>query len=166
MTGTLWVYKDDGTLQCDRGKEIPLDEMQKELEALGATVLNAEKRTDCRIIIRVCGAPTGQVNAYEVSEDDWEKILIGIVGPMGFRRWMCDTREERVAVTGGEIPWPRSAPIAEMTSAKANPVLVRELIGRYCRVYTQGDALTKDFIPERVNIELTKDNFIADIWYG
>ena len=167
----VWVIKDDGTLQCDeRNKGIPLEEMQKELEALGATVLASEKRQDCRIISRVCGAPTGQVNAYEISAKDWAMILSGFVGPSGFRLWQCDTPEvdaNDFTVLGGEVPWPLLTQVAQNSSVRSAPALIRELIGRPCRCYHEGDVLTQDYQPKRVNIEMARDsNVIQDIWFG
>ncbi len=40
------------------------------------------------------------------------------------------------------------------------------LIGKHARIYKTGDALTGDFKPERVNIELSEDNEIIQIWMG
>lgn len=169
---SVWIIKADGTLQCGLGKEISLETMKKELERLGPKVLDMEKRHDGNFRPQVCGHPTGNVNAYKISRDDWYLLKNGIVGPNGFR---LDTRdhveefEEPKTISGGEpLPWPWAvaAPIAEMTSVSANPVLVRDLIGRNCRVYTTGDALTKDFRPSRVNIELNERQVIVDIWFG
>lgn len=173
---TVWVIKADGTLQCGLGAEIPLDVMAKELEALGPKVLNMEKRTDGRIWQQVCGAPTGQVNAYEISETDWLELQSSIVGPNGFRLDTTDLRSpfevpssDQTSGDGGNtLPWPWqvAAPVAEITSASSNPVLVRELIGRPVRAYNQGDALTRDFVARRVNIEIDGSGKIADIWFG
>ena len=164
---TVWVYKLDGTLQCDLGNEIPLKEMQKELENLGAEVLSSEKRISCDLFSQACGSPTGRVNAYEISHTDWEEIKRGFVGPLGFKLWTCSevaSVADLEAIIAGDdpLPWPW----AQATSVSSNPTLCRELIGRTCRCYTQGDALTKDFRPERVNIELDRDSRIADIWFG
>ena len=43
---------------------------------------------------------------------------------------------------------------------------VSTLIGKPSRVYKTGDSLTKDFIPDRVNIELNKSGEIVKIWMG
>ena len=166
----VWVIKDDGTRQCDdRNKGVSVKEMQKELELLGATVLSGEKRQDCRLISRVCGAPTGQVNAYEISEQDWQKVADGFVGPQGFRLWTCDQQStsSEAALRGGEIPWPLARGITYANSAYGNPVLVRELVGRPVRVYHDGDLITQDFISGRVNIVLEiESQIIKDIWFG
>lgn len=46
------------------------------------------------------------------------------------------------------------------------PVTVSDLIGHHARVYETGEALTQDFRPDRVNIELSEDSVIRDIWFG
>lgn len=163
MSETVWIYKDDGTLQCDSGKEIPLSEMQVSLESIGATIIEAEKRRDCRPLITVCGAPTGNVNAYRISKQDWDRISSSVVGPLGFRLWTC-TADSDAAIFSGELPWPFS--IADLTSVRSHPTQIRELIGRPLRVYKEGDAITQDFRPNRVNIETNSTNHISDIWFG
>lgn len=166
---TIWIVKDDGTRQCDdRNQGTPLDVMAEELKTLGATVLNSEKRHDCRAINRVCGAPTGQLNAYEISIDDWETIKSSFIGPNGFRAWDCDEKDiGRVAMAGGEIPWPLINRIALASSASGAPVLIRDLIGRESRYYEDGATITKDFRPDRVNIVTEKgSSTIKEIWFG
>ena len=51
-------------------------------------------------------------------------------------------------------------------SASTVPVLIRELLVRPCRRYREGDALTDDFVPERVNLEHDDEGRINDIWFG
>lgn len=43
---------------------------------------------------------------------------------------------------------------------------IETIIGKQARVYKTGDALTQDFRPERVNIELSENNEITQIWMG
>ena len=43
---------------------------------------------------------------------------------------------------------------------------VSSLIGKQARVYKTGDALTEDFRPDRVNVELSEENEIIQIWMG
>lgn len=43
---------------------------------------------------------------------------------------------------------------------------VSAMIGKRARVYTTGDMLTQDFMPERVNIELSEKREIVRIWLG
>lgn len=43
---------------------------------------------------------------------------------------------------------------------------VSTMIGKLARVYTTGDMLTQDFVPERVNIELSEKREIVRVWLG
>jgi hypothetical protein len=71
---------------------------------------------------------------------------------------------------GGDVfPWAktlRDDPDLEPKDILKAPV--KELLGRACRVYKTGDALTKDYRPDRVNIELDALNMrsIVNIWMG
>lgn len=188
---TTWVYKADGTLQCGLGREIPLEVMQKELETVVGKPLRAEKRIACEMLPTVCGAPTGHVNAYELTAEQAYVLFRGIVGPMGFKPWTCgeahrdgapdESHVLSATASGPEVPFPLSGSMvrdgelsagvglnlwAGATDAVANPVLVRELIGRPCRVYEEDSDVTLDLRPMRVNIVLGKDRRIRRIWFG
>jgi hypothetical protein len=63
---TVWVYKPDGSLQCGQGKAIDRAEMQKEL--LDIPVITSLTKSDGLLRVQMCGAPTGQINAYKISE--------------------------------------------------------------------------------------------------
>lgn len=63
------VYKYDGSLQCERGSEIPLEDMAGELTAAGIEVQASRKGTDGLAHIAVCGASTGNVNVYTIPSD-------------------------------------------------------------------------------------------------
>ncbi|MEC4087166.1 I78 family peptidase inhibitor [Pseudoalteromonas rubra] len=43
---------------------------------------------------------------------------------------------------------------------------ISTLIGKPSRVYTTGDMLTEDFVPNRVNIELSESGEIVRVWMG
>lgn len=43
---------------------------------------------------------------------------------------------------------------------------ISTLIGKLLRVYTTGERIDKDNIPDRVNIELSKSAKIVNIWMG
>ncbi|MBU0724796.1 MAG: hypothetical protein KJ904_08585 [Alphaproteobacteria bacterium] len=49
---------------------------------------------------------------------------------------------------------------------KDEPKQVSELIGKPCRVIRPGDAMTRDYRPERVNIFVDAGNRIERITYG
>ncbi len=74
------VAKEDGTLQCSRGKLIPLADMQKDLKEI--TVFSSKSQNDGMMRIQVCGAPTGNYNVYEILESDLEKAQ-----SFGFKLW-------------------------------------------------------------------------------
>jgi hypothetical protein len=63
------VYKYDGTLQCGLGKEHSLEAMAEELKAAGVEVLASRKGKDGLDHIAVCGASTGVINVYTVSQE-------------------------------------------------------------------------------------------------
>lgn len=86
------IYRLDGTVQCGTGKEeITLDEMAEQYKKIGGEIINQEKRKVPYYIPTVCGAPTGNANVYTVTKNNWELILRGIVGPIGFSLWEFDT---------------------------------------------------------------------------
>jgi len=140
---TRWVYKLDGTMQCDdTERAVPLEETRRELEGIiGADeVLAMEKRSISDM--RMCGMPTGAVNAYEITERGWRLLSAGLPG-------------------GGRLffNWPND-------ELPDEPTTVRELIGRPLRVYQRGDAITMDHRPERVNVETDDSSVIVNIRFG
>lgn len=162
---TVWVCKDDGTIQCQDNPEISLDEMRATLAGLigDNNIIQQEKRS--RIVIRLCGTPTGQMNAYEITELGKSLLFGGIRGPEGFR--LCPGQSSEEPTEGKPVDQASEViRSARLTSTGATPVLIRELLGRTVRVYTTGDAITQDFRPERVNIEMSTNREIVDIWFG
>jgi hypothetical protein len=67
---TLFVFRPDGTLQCDTSAGVALDSMEQELKSVGVKVLSSRKAYDGREGIALCGAPTGQINVYEIKPSD------------------------------------------------------------------------------------------------
>jgi len=78
---TAYVYKPDGTRQCDASPGISLDVMAQELIGSGIPVHMRRKSYDGREGIAVCGNPTGSINVYEIAESDLPKAL-----ELGFQR--------------------------------------------------------------------------------
>lgn len=74
------VYKYDGSLQCNQGKAIPLEQMAKELK--GVQVFSSQKKADGLMHIQVCGSPTGMANVFEILEGDLTKAE-----KFGFKKW-------------------------------------------------------------------------------
>lgn len=188
-----WVYKADGTLQCGLGHEISLKQMRGELAALvGAkNILAEEKRRVPEFFPQVCGAPTGQVNAYELTAEGTYVLFHGIVGPSGFRLWLWpkpgtatpSAKKGRSvqAKDNRDVPWPLSGlqgkdrdfpqkavkhMLDHVQSVEHNPVLIRELIGYFCRVIAPGDMVTDDFVSNRVNIRIDEHRRIISIYFG
>ncbi len=160
------VYKADGTLQCTDLAAIPLDQHAAELKELGASKIFGQGNVHGPLFVTsLCGAPTGRVNAFAISHDDWERVSSGIVGLRGFRLWSGAPLPDLQMDQSCKIVPARSASPASPQVATM-PTLIRELIGRPCRCYREGDGLSQDFIPERVNIEHNAEGRINDIWFG
>ncbi|GAB1720466.1 MAG: hypothetical protein NTAFB09_21970 [Nitrosospira sp.] len=157
----VWVCKFDGTIQCDENsEEITLEQMRKQLAlVIGEdNILNMRKSS--RPMIDLCGVPTGRLNSYEITERGWFLLNRGFVGNLGFEKCSADGEmktEDSTEVNIGKI-------IGECT--KSNPIFVRELIAHSIRVYKTGDTLTRDWQPDRVNIETNMDRTIINIWFG
>ena len=160
------IYRADGTLQCLDVAPIPLSHDEALLKKIGVkTIFGSKNLRGPELVPDCCGCPTGMVNAFAISSEDWQALKDGIVGTLGFALWM-----------GAPLPhlgWGvenkvHSEPmlLADTPSLCSMPVLIRELYGRPCRCYRRGDALTKDYRPERVNIEKDDDDRITKIWLG
>lgn len=72
---TLFVFKPDGTLQCDKSPGVTLGSMAQELRSVDIKVFSSRKGYDGREGIALCGAPTGQINVYEIASSDVSKAL-------------------------------------------------------------------------------------------
>lgn len=161
------IFKQDGTKQCrSEIKPVPLKEHAAQLEEVGVKKICASGNVPGPIVVPACcGCPTSQVNAFAISYEDWELLKNGIVGTLGFRLW--------TSTPFPDLDWepdcvlhPEPVPQVAMMSLVHGPVLIRELLGRPGRCYRQGDALTQDYRPERVNIEMDAGNRITNIWFG
>jgi hypothetical protein len=78
---SLFVFKLDGTTHCEDAKGVSLDSMEQELTTAGIKVISRQKGYDGREGIAVCGAPTGQINIYEIASSDVSAAL-----GLGFRQ--------------------------------------------------------------------------------
>ncbi len=74
------VFKYDGSLQCNMGKAISVQEMQKELGKIA--VHSAVNRPDGLMRIQMCGAPTGNANVYEI-----DRVSLEAAKKLGFKEW-------------------------------------------------------------------------------
>lgn len=69
----VFVYKPDGSLQCGQGKAIDVEVMARELESV--KIISSKKANDGLLRPTVCGAPTGQINVYEIPYHQLPKAL-------------------------------------------------------------------------------------------
>ncbi len=90
------IYRPDGSVQCGsdgvakNGRSLAED--RATLEAIGAKVIAEEKKQLPAKVITLCGVPTGSVNTFVVSAEDWKKIQSTFVGPAGFAIWPYDSQ--------------------------------------------------------------------------
>lgn len=77
----LFVYKLDGTKHCEPHAGVSLDSMALEFTDAGIEVFSSRKGHDGREGIALCGAPTGQINIYEILSADLTSAL-----SMGFKQ--------------------------------------------------------------------------------
>ena len=81
LTNRIFVYKLDGSLQCEQGTKIPTEVMKKDLGDI--QVFSSDNKHDGMMRIQVCGAPTGFCNVYEIDQKDFDKAV-----KLGFKKWM------------------------------------------------------------------------------
>lgn len=85
-TGHVFVYKGDQSQQCGMQKGVTAEEMQRELS--GITLYSMKKGHDQLMRTAVCGAPTGQINIYEIDAKDLQAAE-----QRGFTRLKTDERK-------------------------------------------------------------------------
>lgn len=76
----IFVYKYDGSKQCEQGTGTDLKAMAAELSSI--KVFSMSKKSDGQIRVQVCGALTGMANVYEISSGDLAKAEA-----LGFKKW-------------------------------------------------------------------------------
>ena len=67
---SVYVYKLAGTMQCETDPGIQLVTMEQDLISAGVKVISRRKRFDGREGVALCGAPTGEINIYEITSSD------------------------------------------------------------------------------------------------
>jgi len=88
---TVQVFKYDGNVQCGMGREIPLDEMSKELEQAGIEVIASRKGSDGLIHIGVCGSSTGTINIYVI-----DRVAFPAAQRLGYRLLVTPEMTEQI----------------------------------------------------------------------
>jgi len=79
----VFVYKYDGSLQCNAGKPIRVEAMAKELA--GIQIFSSQKKKDGLMHIQVCGSITGMANVYEIPT-----LSLKSAEAKGFKVWSFD----------------------------------------------------------------------------
>lgn len=74
------VYKPDGSLQCNQGRKITPEEMEKELA--GVRIYSKLNKNDGKMRIQLCGSPTGNCNIFEIDRENLDQAL-----KLGFKEW-------------------------------------------------------------------------------
>lgn len=87
MTAQKYVkmYRPDGSLQCEKGSGMSLDDAKKEWANLDLEVLEAQVRPDGLMHIQQCGKPTGNVFVIRIALENQEKAL-----NLGWKVWTQD----------------------------------------------------------------------------
>jgi hypothetical protein len=156
-----WIYKADGTIQCQaEPKAISLEDMAQELiKIFGEESIVQQKKLHIPTV-KMCGVPTGAINAYELTPKDYYEWEHGIVGKLGFQELDPDLI-------------PQTEDENDLTPAldamnKPNPQGIGELPGHLMRTYNTGDPITMDYRPSRFNIETASfsDKTIVSVWFG
>jgi hypothetical protein len=76
----IFVYKYDGSKQCEENTGTDLEKMSEELS--GIKIFSMSKKSDGQIRVQVCGALTGMANVYEIAAKDLPKAEA-----LGFKKW-------------------------------------------------------------------------------
>lgn len=83
LTKRVFVYKPDGSKQCESHGKTDLTTMRKQLGKI--EVFSSENKHDGMMRIQVCGAPTGHNNVYEINSSDLDAAT-----KLGFKKWIRD----------------------------------------------------------------------------
>lgn len=167
MVNLVVVCKFDGTMQCGGGSARPLADDAKALTDLGAKKIYGQINVagpfaTCKACF-VC--PSGMVNAFAISQQDWDAIAIGFPGPSGFMLWEGAPYPQMDLDGDGtveDVPTPRHVG----RSLLRCPTMIRDLAGFRLRVIREGDAYTDDYIADRVNLIIDEADRIVEIFCG
>lgn len=79
----IWIYKEDGTLQCEDIKPIPLKTMADQLEKAGIRIFDSKNTPGGFYYPSACGFPKGQVNAFQINKKD-----LPMAQKLDFKEWV------------------------------------------------------------------------------
>jgi hypothetical protein len=76
----IFVFKYDGSRQCEPQSGVSKKEMSKELSEI--TIYSSEKKSDGQVRVQVCGALSGYANVYKIKKKD-----LSLAEALGFKKW-------------------------------------------------------------------------------
>lgn len=175
----VFVYRLDQSQQCypERGARSVEEDKAALAKLIGPSdILEGRKiRVPIRVF-EVCGGPTGMGNVFEITEAGAYTLFRGFVGPMGFKLWTWAPPfvKDKALSEDHTIPWPWKDidtgslinALASLTEVGTQPIMLAEILGRRLRVIKEGDAVTMDWIPSRVNIVVNQESEISRIYFG
>ena len=105
-----WVFKHDGTIQCQAVVGQTLDEAREELALVVSAdnIVGGEARSI--LVITPCGAPTGHVNAFELNDAGIELFDNGINPHIEWHYWLFNQTPPLASLAashGPEVPFPQ-----------------------------------------------------------
>lgn len=175
----VFVYRLDDSQQCypDHPSRSVDDDRKGLAKLIGDTeIIRGVKIRIPIVVSEVCGAPTGMGNVFEITEAGAFKLFRGFIGPMGFKLWTWDPpfSSDKTFSSTRPVPWPwkdidagsLQNALAALTQVGAQPTALAEIIGRRVRIINEGDAVTMDWIPSRVNIVINDRSEISSIYFG
>lgn len=85
----IWVYIDDGSLQCGEAEATAANVVREKLEGLVGqpNVMEQVHRNIPEPVIEQCGTRTGWVYVFHITEQGYNILIHGIRGPEGFLVW-------------------------------------------------------------------------------
>jgi stress response protein SCP2 len=69
------VYRPDGSVQCEPGGAIPLEQMRKTLTDADIVVHSQRKANDGLMRPAVCGAGTGAINVFSIDAEQLDAAI-------------------------------------------------------------------------------------------
>lgn len=187
----MWIAKFDGSIQCEDSPGETIESVLASLKTVIRDVKSSEKRK--LSVPTQCGLPTGACFAFEIADKDAAEHA-GELGSKGFFPWpgvaaaisgnssrsfTVHLRDRewapfpfRLQGNDGFWPWrlgtdwvPFPLLVPGGTDADV-PFPLQALIGRPCRLYRTGDPITKDFVRNRLSIEVGEDGKIVNASWG
>lgn len=173
MTGSITIYKQDGTRQCEpETRPRALESDAKTIADLGLQVVGGGQHLRLPIFTpALCGSPTAWANIFEINKMGLTRHQLFELSSLGFRLWTFDSLQqtsERSGAVAGEDPFPLDLSLAaNLLAHDMYPERIADLIGYHIRVYKRGDAITKDYRLDRVNFEIDPASLqIVRDWIG